>query len=272
MGVYVSADNGASWTQTSLNDKSVRSLTVMGNNIFAGTSFSSNNYGVYLTTNNGTSWALTSLINQVVYSLAVSGNNIFAGTISNGIFLSSDNGSTWNQTFVPGQSVYSLAVSGNNIFAGTYQIGVYVSSNSGANWAARNEGLANGTSVYSMCIFNNYIYIGTLGQGVWRRPLSELIGIKNISSEVPERFSLWQNYPNPFNPATNLKFAIPASGLVTLKIYDVLGNEVATLVNEKLSLGTYEVEWNASGYSSGIYFYELRSGNITETKKMLLTK
>ena len=81
-----------------------------------------------------------------------------------------------------------------------------------------------------------------------------------------------QNYPNPFNPSTTIKFQIPNSSFVNLKVYDVLGNEVATLVNEEKPAGTYQLSFDASNLSSGIYFYKLQAGNIVETKKMILLK
>ncbi|MEO8211232.1 MAG: choice-of-anchor D domain-containing protein, partial [bacterium] len=106
---------------------------------------------------------------------------------------------------------------------------------------------------------------------------SGIVGITNSSGIVPEKFSLSQNYPNPFNPVTKIKFDLPSIvngelSIVSLKIFDVLGKEVATLVNEKLSPGSYEVEFNGSNFSSGIYFYTLNAGNFIETKRMLLIK
>jgi hypothetical protein len=104
-----------------------------------------------------------------------------------------------------------------------------------------------------------------------------ITGINKISSEVPEHFSLYQNYPNPFNPTTKIKFSIPSpsplerSG-VRLVIYDALGREVQTLVNEQLHPGTYEVEWPASNFSSGMYYYTITSDTFTQTKKMVLLK
>jgi hypothetical protein len=95
----------------------------------------------------------------------------------------------------------------------------------------------------------------------------------------PETFSLFQNYPNPFNPGTKIKYQIPASlnpsqggTLVTLKVFDILGSEVATLVNEEKPAGTYELTWNAVNLPSGVYFYQLRAGAFVSTKKMILTK
>jgi hypothetical protein len=99
-----------------------------------------------------------------------------------------------------------------------------------------------------------------------------ILGVDDQSNEIPSQFILEQNYPNPFNPSTTIHFSVPSSEFVTLKVYDVLGNEVATLVNEEKSTGIYEVNFNAARLSSGIYFYKLQTGNFTETKKMLLLK
>ncbi len=88
----------------------------------------------------------------------------------------------------------------------------------------------------------------------------------------PKEFTLSQNYPNPFNPSTIIKYQIPEISLVTVKVYGVLGNEIATLVNEEKPAGSYEIELNGEGLTSGIYFYQLRAGNFVETKKMVLIK
>ncbi len=103
---------------------------------------------------------------------------------------------------------------------------------------------------------------------------SQVIGIDPVSSEIPSQFSLSQNYPNPFNPATKIKFAIPFgySSQTILSVYDILGREVAVLVNEQLRPGKYEVDWDASAFPSGVYFYKLVLSDIKETKKMVLVK
>jgi len=103
------------------------------------------------------------------------------------------------------------------------------------------------------------------------------IGIKQVSTEVPQSYLLGQNYPNPFNSVTNVKFSIPLSrGVggrnVTIKIFDLLGREVATLVNEKLNPGTYEVRFDAGNLPSGIYFYRMEAEKFTSTKKLILLK
>jgi len=89
---------------------------------------------------------------------------------------------------------------------------------------------------------------------------------------VVSDFNLEQNYPNPFNPSTSIKFSVPTSEFVTLKVYDVLGNEVATLVNEQKAVGSYEVRFDAGNLASGMYIYTLKAGNFTQTKKLMLMK
>ena len=85
-------------------------------------------------------------------------------------------------------------------------------------------------------------------------------------------YKLHQNFPNPFNPTTTIKYQIPELSIVTIKIYDVLGNEIASLINEEKPAGNFEVEFNGEGLPSGIYFYRLQAGNFVETKKMVLMK
>ena len=98
------------------------------------------------------------------------------------------------------------------------------------------------------------------------------VGVEDENNFVADDFSLEQNYPNPFNPSTSIQYRVSSISNVLLKVYDVLGNEVATLVNEEKPAGSYEVKFDASGLSSGIYFYKLQAGNFIESKKMLLLK
>ena len=118
----------------------------------------------------------------------------------------------------------------------------------------------------------------TSGKYIYRLKQIDLDGTFKYSDEievevsVPEKFELSQNYPNPFNPNTSIKYQIAISSPVSLKIYDVLGNEVATLVNEVKPAGSYEVNFDASSLSSGTYFYKLHAGNVVKTKKMILLK
>jgi hypothetical protein len=96
--------------------------------------------------------------------------------------------------------------------------------------------------------------------------------IEPLDSNVPEDYQLSQNFPNPFNPATSIRFAVPRSGHVKLAVYNVTGQEVATLVNDVISAGAYQVDFDAQHLSSGIYFYSLQAGSFKQVKKMLLTQ
>ncbi|MGB5530586.1 MAG: M20/M25/M40 family metallo-hydrolase, partial [Ignavibacteriaceae bacterium] len=98
------------------------------------------------------------------------------------------------------------------------------------------------------------------------------VGIRNETNDLAVDFVLEQNYPNPFNPITSMQYTTGSRQFVTLKVYDLLGNEIATLVNEEKPAGTYELTWNAEGLPSGVYFYQLRAGNFVETKKMVFMK
>jgi hypothetical protein len=122
---------------------------------------------------------------------------------------------------------------------------------------------------------------GDDGAGVWSlhngyhgffsKNMITTTGISN-NNEIPEGFSLSQNYPNPFNPVTNIKFSIPKAGLVTLKVYDITGKEVASLVNQNMNAGSYTFDFDASYLSSGAYFYRINTDGFTDVKKMMLIK
>jgi hypothetical protein len=123
---------------------------------------------------------------------------------------------------------------------------------------------------------NNSYLLGCVIDGIVYGDTSTITSITEISNEIPDNFSLSQNYPNPFNPVTKITFAIPPSkgarGMTQLIIYDILGREIATLVNEQLQPGTYETAWDGSNFSSGIYYYCLVTNEFNETKKMVLIK
>ena len=124
----------------------------------------------------------------------------------------------------------------------------------------------------------NAQYYGGIGRGDSSVVLynSPLTGMNNFSVKIPGEFNLYQNYPNPFNPATSIKFDISKSSFVNIKIYDMLGRQVTELVNQKLEPGSYQVEWNASNYTSGVYLYnivaEANNEKFERNIKMVLLK
>ena len=126
--------------------------------------------------------------------------------------------------------------------------------------------IPNSSSWFRLFIANNYLFVGTVYYEAWRRPLSELLEYKTSARKHHQIF-IMQNYPNPFNPITNVKFSIVNSGDVKLVVYDVMGREVQTLVNESLQPGTYETSFDGSALNSGVYFYKLITDGFTRDKK-----
>jgi hypothetical protein len=271
-GIYLSTNNGQNWINTNFPYSYPHYVAISGTNIYANAYYNSSDK-IFKTTNNGTNWTQLSLSVDNIISLLASGSNILAGTVtgyynSANLYLSTNDGANWNGAL--GQKAYSLTNSGNIIIAGTDN-GVYVSTNNGSHWTQRSQGL-NNNRVLSVNISNGYVFAGTDTSSVWRRPYSETIGIRNINSNIPDKYSLSQNYPNPFNPNTIIRFQIKDARFVSLKVYDILGKEIETIVNEKLKAGIYETTFNGSNYPSGIYFYKLMMDNFSETKKMTLLK
>ncbi|MBI5471001.1 MAG: T9SS type A sorting domain-containing protein [Ignavibacteriae bacterium] len=120
------------------------------------------------------------------------------------------------------------------------------------------------------------VFAGSFLLGVWKRPVSEITSVQLTSSTLPQQFELLQNYPNPFNPTTTIRFAVPAKvgtgHALSLRVFDVLGKEVATLVNEEMQPGTYDATFDAGNLASGIYLYRLQAGDFVSTKRMVLMK
>jgi hypothetical protein len=143
-----------------------------------------------------------------------------------------------------------------------------------------NDTLSDSTIVVANLQVNKYYWWHVNAKNVYGiSPYSAIwkfgtfpVGVKEINTDIPDRFNLYNNYPNPFNPVSKIKFDIAKTGNVKLIIYDVLGRELATLVNEQLKPGTYEAEFDGSNYPSGIYFYRLETPEFTNTKKMVLIK
>ena len=274
-GVFHSTDSGTSWIEVNnglpiASPLIVSALATIGTNLFAGTDA----YGVFFSADNGSNWTEVNngLTNTRVTSLAAIGNNLFAGTFS-GVFLSTDNGTTWiNTQGLAGVIVNALITIGPNIFAGSDGGGIFLSTDNGSIWTSVGLGMPN-TTIYAFASNGLKIFAGTLSGIVYRRNLSEIItSLENNQTDLPGDFTISQNYPNPFNPSTIIKFQVPNSSFVNLIVYDVLGNEVATLVNEEKPTGSYEVNFKAANLSSGVYLYKLQAGDFIQTKKMILMK
>lgn len=275
--VYRSTNNGTDWTSASsgLHSNSVvYTLAVSGNNIFAGT-----NFGVYVSADSGASWSSAGLSGNVVSVLAFSGTNLYAG-IFDGVSVSANNGLSWTTSgtgLTQQTDVRSLAFSGTDIFAGTWGDGVYLSTDNGSTWNSVNTTGLSGSRVHTLVISGTNLLAG-IDDGLWRRPLSNITGIENDNASMPDNYSLFQNYPNPFNPATLIRYALPSESKITISIYNLLGQEIKSLVNGTEPAGYHEVNFNAGSLSSGVYFYRIVANSLngkssfTSTRKLILMK
>ena len=151
---------------------------------------------------------------------------------------------------------------------------MYVSFNTGDSWEFLGQGIPTVTvGDIKIHPIENFLVAGTHGRGMYKINLDLVTGIETQKEEIIiNHLVLAQNYPNPFNPSTTFSFSIKETGKVSLKVYDVLGNEVAIIVDAIKSTGKYEVVFNASYLPSGVYFYELQAGIFRQTRKMLLAK
>jgi hypothetical protein len=193
--------------------------------------------------------------------------------------------------------VFALAVSGSDVYVGglfsqanvggtTVSVNNIARFNTTTNtWSALGSGSGNGVDgqVLALAVSGSDVYVGGgFTQANVRSTIvpanhvarwnSGATSVERIGDDIPTTYLLSQNYPNPFNPSTTISFSIPTSEFVTLKVYDVLGREVATLVNEQLRAGSYSYNFTASNLTSGVYLYKLQAGKYSETKKMVLTK
>ncbi len=244
-------------------------------------------------TNSGANWSTVSFppISNDVYIMAPQFNtqNIVGFTFAEGYYFyryrTTDGGASWSppEYFSLGNTEGMSGiknVDSSQTWLCAKARNIYKTTNDGANWFEMTIPLNDTDIISSLGVIKNgnkyYAYIGTLDGAIFKFTDNVIpIGIQPISNEIPKTFSLSQNYPNPFNPSTKIKFDVPARRWISnikLIIYDILGNEVATLVNQQIKAGSYEVVWDASNYSSGIYFYTLQADNFKQTKKLVLLK
>lgn len=274
-GVFKTTDNGDHWNQVGTTVwilGNTWSLAAIDTNLFAGII----GQGVYRSTDDGEHWTPMNqgLAPKDASALAASSTRLFAGTFHDGVFRTTDLGTNWTaiNNGLGDLEIVALAVNGTNVFAQTLARGMYVSTNSGDSWSHADSSEED-YNIVSLAASQVNLYAGTSGSGIVVRAVSDLTEVTRSGNPVPAVFSLEQNYPNPFNPTTEIRFSISKSSIVDLKIFDLLGREVAVLVNsEQRSPGRYTVKWNGVSFASGVYFYRLRAGNFVATKKLVLLR
>jgi len=295
-GFYASTDGGATWTKkhnglptdvgTLIRSAAIR--PTFDNQFYVGLDRSTGiNIGVFMTTDGGNNWVSfnggvmldTYAIRALVFNTTGT-HTLFAGcssTVGNGVY-------EYNFSVVPVEfTSFTANVSGNDVVLNwstateTNNQGFEVEKLSGNNWVKIGFIAGHGTTTE----IQRYSYtdnIITAGKFSYRLKQIDYNGSFEYSDVVEvevltaDNYILSQNYPNPFNPATKISFAVPVSGLTTVKVVDVLGNEVAVLLNEVIQAGSYDLNFTANNLPSGVYFYTLQSGNFTITRKMVLLK
>ncbi|MCX7798264.1 MAG: choice-of-anchor A family protein [Melioribacter sp.] len=268
-GVYVSTDNGITWNEMNNGlgyNLVINSLTFHSNTLFAAS------YGGGVFKYENSTWTKLNVGYDFVWTIASNSSGLYAGTYGDGLYRSLDNGNTWSKvTALNAPFIYSIAVNlSNKVYVASWTSGVFESVDNGNTWNSIGMG---GFGVSSIIISknDNNVYVGTKEGKIY---LSKRIaGVTSLESEeIPTKFELYQNYPNPFNPITTIKFAVPQSGKYSLRVYDILGQEVATLFDGEMNPGTQKVTFNGNNLSSGVYIYRLIGNNVNITKKMILMK
>ena len=230
------------------------------------------------TTDGGENWNIQSSgTGEILNSVHFTDQNTGWAVGEHGIILNTtDGGTNWNsQTISMWYNLESVYFTNNNTGWTVGSSGTILKTiDGGINWNSQISGTTNWLTAVSFTDTVNGIVVGE--NGTILRTTNGGGGVSFIEEqEIDENttdYILRQNYPNPFNPSTTIKFTISDVRFTTLRIYDVLGNEIATLVNEEKPVDNYEVEFNGTDLPSGIYFYQLRAGSYIETKKMVLLK
>ncbi|MFA6455417.1 MAG: YCF48-related protein [Bacteroidota bacterium] len=230
------------------------------------------------TTNGGAQWTSQSsgTTNNLFGVSFTDANNGTAVGDGGTILRTTNGGSVWvKQLSVITNSLNAVSFTdANNGAAVGYGGTILRTTNGGATWMKQLSGTANFLNSVSFTDAKNGVAVGYLGT-ILRTTTGGVTWAedqKQIVDKVPTEYSLAQNYPNPFNPTTTIRYAIPTFANVKLVVYDLLGREITTLVNEEQSAGWKEVQWNASAFASGIYLVRMSANNFVQTKKVLLTK
>jgi photosystem II stability/assembly factor-like uncharacterized protein len=277
--ILQTSDGGETWERKFVNTNyNLYSVDFVDDN----TGFIVGALGTMLkTTNSGLNWFNmqspdTNSLHSVSFCDPLNGAAVGVKGI---IITTTDGGETWvrrqswlesdlNGVFM--SNPYTITAVGNN--------SAILRSNNGGYTFTWQENPGPTVTYFGVNFYNAYFGITVGGGGKVLRTVSgggdssQVIGINPISNIIPDKIHLHQNYPNPFNPSTKINFDIPKNSFVTLKVYDMLGKEVALLVNQNLNAGSYDYIWEAKGFSSGVYIYRLETAGQIFTKRMFLIK
>ncbi|MFH1194468.1 MAG: T9SS type A sorting domain-containing protein [bacterium] len=253
----------------------------------SGSVFSLNNIlftdSIYKSTDEGISWSSIrhNLTMPIIYDINENNSNLFC--CAERVFRMIKGSNLWEDISPDTtEGMYYYFAITTDLIAVASRHKLFLSRDNGNNWTDITPSFSNEwrNSIFRVLIKDDYIFLAT-DNGLWRGEISNIVSVKDdIGNEIAKEFSLSQNYPNPFNPTTVIRYTIPtvetgyipSLQYVVLKIFDVLGREIQTLVNDYKSPGTYEVEFDGKDLASGIYFYTLRSGKEISSRKMVLLR
>jgi len=283
-GIHRSTNAGETWNaaDSGLTELSVNCLVTSPLNRFtyAGTGHINGSIAgrIFRSTNGGLTWDDVSgtVPNTHIYALAVDSlGNVYAGGYSSGLFMSADAGASWQSIGLPGLSVVAIATNEKNqILVSGYDTsgyGVFTTTDFGTTWSDFNSGL-NGAAVFSIAFDQTgHLLGGSFRHGVFRT-FRSTTRVAESRSGLMSGFSLSQNYPNPFNPNTKLNFTVPLRGMVRLTVFDVVGRQVANLLDKEVLPGQYTINWNASSLPSGAYFLRFEASDFVAVRRLILAK
>lgn len=241
------------------------------------------NKGIYRSTDNGISWKVVDSEYKDWNIIAFNINNkgeVFA-IINSRAFISKDNGNTWNlaNQGLPSGGIWSMTTADNNdLYAFGKDTILYRSTSNGGSWqyyqkAPQLWGGGNYLGIYLILINKaGFLFLTNSSGIISSRNKITSFNSQEKNSEVVMEYSLTQNYPNPFNPSTIIQFEMPLPGFVSIKVYDVLGKEVSTLINDEMSAGHHEIQFSGAELKSGVYFYKMSVEKLSYIKKMVLMK
>ncbi|MBS1517338.1 MAG: T9SS type A sorting domain-containing protein [Bacteroidetes bacterium] len=287
----VTTDGGSTWTPTAppgfAGTASAQNSIVCLDNQFYGFGSNTSPPSLIYTSNGGTNWAKigTSVAGNFTSGVAFSTDKqrglVASSTSLPQVSRTTDGGLTWT-TVVAQAGVTGYAtikwIEGTNTVYMSGQVGaagvIEKSTDGGLTWSVMTTSSLTGVTHMEFRRVGTTVYgFAVTSNGAVLKLVETVTTVNNISSSVPADYKLDQNYPNPFNPSTTINFSIPNSSKVNLTVYNSLGKEVSTLVDEFLNAGSYSTKFTASSdLTSGIYFYTIKAGNFTETKKLMLVK
>ena len=284
-GIFRSNDDGANWQSVGLTNAGFRSIYAAGETIFCGAD------KIYSSTDNGANWQERQLPWPSGDTWGFHYNNGILYACDMGLYTSTDMGNTWQLKYgitfdslgsVTDSKMFRDIISYQNVLIASVAFNsIMVSYDSGINWSSFNEGLISDWTFAGLAIKEPNIWaLRDFFGNAYLRPLSNITDVEDENNLTQAEFNLEQNFPNPYNSQTTISYSIPNSSSVQIQIFDVLGREVSTLLNEEKAAGNYKINFNAGELTSGVYLYrlqavdpEINSGQVfVQTRKMILLK